>query len=173
MAIVTTEQPPSVAAQTTGAKRKSATAGLSAGSTRPVKRRASKACQCCRSRKVRCDVVESGIPCTNCRLDEVECCVTEGKRRKKSCIEANDVLQHSPIESAEERDDLPEFPMFHDIDGLQDLSLPKKDMNMIAQSTAVLDQELLQHKPHMLCTSSYLVERFLLTTLQISKPRHV
>jgi hypothetical protein len=49
---------------------------------RPVKRRASKACQCCRARKVRCNVVEHGAPCTNCRLDEVECIVTESKRRK-------------------------------------------------------------------------------------------
>jgi hypothetical protein len=47
-----------------------------------VKRRASKACQCCRSRKVRCNVVEHGAPCTNCRLDEVECIVSESKRKK-------------------------------------------------------------------------------------------
>ncbi|KAI5803035.1 fungal-specific transcription factor domain-containing protein [Geopyxis carbonaria] len=51
---------------------------------RAVKRRASKACQCCRARKVRCNVVEHGAPCTNCRLDEVECIVTESKRRKKN-----------------------------------------------------------------------------------------
>lgn len=49
---------------------------------RAVKRRASKACQCCRSRKVRCNVVEHGAPCTNCRLDEVECIVTESKRKR-------------------------------------------------------------------------------------------
>lgn len=62
-------------------KRKASTAGLS-GAPRPVKRRASKACCCCRARKVRCDVVENGSPCTNCRLDQVECVVTESKRRK-------------------------------------------------------------------------------------------
>ena len=60
-------------------KRKASGAGLS---SRPVKRRASKACCCCRARKVRCDVVENGSPCTNCRLDQVECIVTESKRRK-------------------------------------------------------------------------------------------
>lgn len=65
-------------------KRGAAAAGLSgAGSTfKAVKRRASKACQCCRARKVRCNVVEHGAPCTNCRLDEVECIITESKRRK-------------------------------------------------------------------------------------------
>ncbi|KAL1953727.1 hypothetical protein VTO42DRAFT_2326 [Malbranchea cinnamomea] len=64
-------------------KRKAAVAGLP-GAPRPIKRRASKACCCCRARKVRCDVVENGVPCTNCRLDEVECIVTESKRRKKT-----------------------------------------------------------------------------------------
>ena len=65
----------------TQGKRKASTAGL-AVNARPVKRRASKACCCCRSRKVRCDVVENGSPCTNCRLDQVECIVTESKRRR-------------------------------------------------------------------------------------------
>lgn len=49
---------------------------------RSVKRRASKACQCCRARKVRCNVTEHGAPCTNCRLDEVECIVSESRRKK-------------------------------------------------------------------------------------------
>jgi hypothetical protein len=49
---------------------------------RPVKRRASKACQCCRARKVRCNVTEHGAPCTNCRLDEVDCIVSESRRKK-------------------------------------------------------------------------------------------
>ncbi|KFL61124.1 uncharacterized protein TERG_11964 [Trichophyton rubrum CBS 118892] len=62
-------------------KRKSNAASLQ-NSARPVKRRASKACCCCRARKVRCDVVENGSPCTNCRLDDVECVVAESKRKK-------------------------------------------------------------------------------------------
>ncbi|KAL2862154.1 fungal-specific transcription factor domain-containing protein [Aspergillus pseudodeflectus] len=81
-------------------KRKASTAGLSANS-RPVKRRASKACCCCRARKVRCDVVENGSPCTNCRLDQVECVVTESKRRKKSRVETDNPshqLSQSPAE---------------------------------------------------------------------------
>jgi len=66
-----------------GQKRSTTAAGNTNGSSfRPVKRRASKACQCCRARKVRCNVVEHGAPCTNCRLDEVECIITESKRRK-------------------------------------------------------------------------------------------
>lgn len=64
-------------------KRKASQAGLdSTGQARAVKRRASKACQCCRARKVRCNVTEHGAPCTNCRLDEVECIVSESRRKK-------------------------------------------------------------------------------------------
>lgn len=64
-------------------KRKAAQAGLDGATTgRSVKRRASKACQCCRARKVRCNVTEHGAPCTNCRLDEVECIVSESRRKK-------------------------------------------------------------------------------------------
>jgi len=64
-------------------KRKASQAGFD-GPTQPraVKRRASKACQCCRARKVRCNVTEHGAPCTNCRLDEVECIVSESRRKK-------------------------------------------------------------------------------------------
>ncbi|KAK3619244.1 hypothetical protein LTR56_024164 [Elasticomyces elasticus] len=75
-----------VTLQSQASKRTADAAGLKPGSMRPaksVKRRASKACQCCRSRKVRCNVVEHGAPCTNCRLDEVECIVSESKRKKK------------------------------------------------------------------------------------------
>ncbi|KAL5393415.1 hypothetical protein DPSP01_000235 [Paraphaeosphaeria sporulosa] len=65
-------------------KRKAAQAGIDGHATgRSVKRRASKACQCCRARKVRCNVTEHGAPCTNCRLDEVECIVSESRRKKK------------------------------------------------------------------------------------------
>jgi hypothetical protein len=66
-------------------KRSADEAGLKPNGMRPtksVKRRAAKACQCCRARKVRCNVVEHGAPCTNCRLDEVECIVSESKRKK-------------------------------------------------------------------------------------------
>ncbi|CAG9996221.1 unnamed protein product [Clonostachys byssicola] len=47
------------------------------------KRRSSKACLSCRSRKVRCDVVNGGVPCNNCRLDELECVLKESNRGRK------------------------------------------------------------------------------------------
>lgn len=134
-------------------KRTSSTAGLP-GNTRPVKRRASKACHCCRSRKVRCDVVESGIPCTNCRLDEVDCQVTEGKRRKKSHLD-NDFINHSPIESIEEKEEQEtsqNFPTFEDMDGLQGLRLPPTPTNNESGNVSGLDYDLNHHRPHLICT---------------------
>lgn len=50
---------------------------------RAAKRRSSRACLSCRSRKVRCDVVNCGPPCTNCRLDDVECVLRESSRGRK------------------------------------------------------------------------------------------
>lgn len=82
---MTAQQAPPPPKQQQQQKRTADAAGLKANGMRPtksVKRRASKACQCCRSRKVRCNVVEHGAPCTNCRLDEVECIVSESKRKK-------------------------------------------------------------------------------------------
>ncbi|KAK3373841.1 fungal-specific transcription factor domain-containing protein [Lasiosphaeria ovina] len=50
-----------------------------------TKRRAAKACSSCRTRKVRCDVVEHAPgPCGNCKWDGVECIVQESRRRKKA-----------------------------------------------------------------------------------------
>ncbi|KAJ5558153.1 hypothetical protein N7535_008369 [Penicillium sp. DV-2018c] len=117
-------------------KRKASTAGLN-GNNRPVKRRASKACCCCRARKVRCDVVENGSPCTNCRLDQVECVVTESKRRKKSRVEAEN---HS--ESPEALEDNP-FHRLSDLSGLTDLAPTSP-----SQASVDLDQG--QHMPHLL-----------------------
>ncbi|KIX02419.1 uncharacterized protein Z518_08360 [Rhinocladiella mackenziei CBS 650.93] len=136
----------------TQSKRKPSTAGLLPGG-RTVKRRASKACHCCRSRKVRCDVVESGIPCTNCRLDEVECIVTEGKRRRKSYADG-ELFHHSPCNSIEEEKEPPQFPIFDDIDGLNEFVPGLTSAEPVSNSHA-LEYELNHHRPHMLCKSAH------------------
>lgn len=50
---------------------------------RPVKKRASQACHHCRTRKVKCDLVNSGTPCHNCSVDGIECVITESRRSRK------------------------------------------------------------------------------------------
>lgn len=47
---------------------------------RPTQRRALRACQNCRARKVRCIVVEKGASCTCCISDDILCIFTENKR---------------------------------------------------------------------------------------------
>ncbi|KAJ5099094.1 hypothetical protein N7532_006095 [Penicillium argentinense] len=118
-------------------KRKASAAGLAA--SRPVKRRASKACCCCRARKVRCDVVENGSPCTNCRLDQVECIVTESKRRKKSRAEVE-----APSQSPEASEENP--LRLGDMHGLP-------DMAPTSPSQASVDIDHGQHMPHLLYQS--------------------
>ena len=50
---------------------------------RTVKKRASQACHHCRTRKVKCDLVKSGIPCHNCFSDGIECVLLESRRSRK------------------------------------------------------------------------------------------
>ncbi len=159
IATTSTVQPP--------VKRKQSAAGI-APSGRNVKRRASKACHCCRSRKVRCDVVESGIPCTNCRLDEVECLVTEGKRRRKSYIEGDLLHHHSPPASVEGDKELPNFPLYEDVDGLNDISASLDRMCGESDMTS-LEDGLHHHRPHMLCEHFLLVAGWLKLILFIDQ----
>lgn len=93
--------------------------------------------------------MESGIPCTNCRLDEVECLVTEGKRRRKSYVDG-DLLNQSPAASAQDEKEVPMFPIFDDMDGLNELSLPLDGMSA-SNSLNPLDESLNHHRPHLIC----------------------
>lgn len=47
------------------------------------RQRAAKACARCHQRKVRCDVSQSGLPCTNCRSDSKVCTINESRRGGK------------------------------------------------------------------------------------------
>ncbi|KMP06832.1 hypothetical protein CIRG_06513 [Coccidioides immitis RMSCC 2394] len=61
-------------------KRTASEAALDNNDGRATRKRAAKACQSCRSRKVRCSVSDHGVPCYNCKLDELECIIPERKR---------------------------------------------------------------------------------------------
>ncbi|KIW75697.1 hypothetical protein Z517_10440 [Fonsecaea pedrosoi CBS 271.37] len=51
---------------------------------KPVRqRRAGKACENCRARKVRCDVTVRGSPCRNCEIDETPCLMARCRRGRK------------------------------------------------------------------------------------------
>lgn len=66
----------------TGGTKKRKSSGTDAnGNAKPVKKRASQACEICRSRKVRCDS-EKRHPCTNCADMGLVCHIPESKRRR-------------------------------------------------------------------------------------------
>ncbi|ROT39459.1 cutinase transcription factor 1 alpha [Sodiomyces alkalinus F11] len=46
------------------------------------RQRASRACETCHARKVRCDAASLGVPCTNCAAFQIECRIPIPKRKK-------------------------------------------------------------------------------------------
>ncbi|KAF2141525.1 uncharacterized protein K452DRAFT_319116 [Aplosporella prunicola CBS 121167] len=46
------------------------------------RQRASRACETCHARKVRCDAASLGVPCTNCTAFAIECRIPTPKRKK-------------------------------------------------------------------------------------------
>ncbi|KAK0266337.1 Transcriptional activator of fatty acid utilization [Friedmanniomyces endolithicus] len=52
------------------------------GSASFRRQRASRACETCHSRKVRCDAASLGVPCTNCVAFSIECKIPAPKRKK-------------------------------------------------------------------------------------------
>ncbi|ORY03666.1 fungal-specific transcription factor domain-domain-containing protein [Clohesyomyces aquaticus] len=46
------------------------------------RQRASRACETCHARKVRCDAASLGVPCTNCTAFSIECRIPTPKRKK-------------------------------------------------------------------------------------------
>jgi hypothetical protein len=62
-----------------------------------MQKRASQACQLCRSRKVKCNVVEEGIPCRNCRLDEVQCFVPSSRRSRRYRLQQSRIGRHGSL----------------------------------------------------------------------------
>ncbi|KAI1619064.1 transcriptional regulatory protein [Exophiala viscosa] len=54
------------------------------------RQRASRACETCHARKVRCDAASLGVPCTNCVAFSIECRIPVPKRKRASTARAKD-----------------------------------------------------------------------------------
>ena len=61
---------------------------------RPIRTRASQACQQCRLRKVKCGLVETGSPCHNCRFDNIECTTALSKRSRRYRLQNGQLTQN-------------------------------------------------------------------------------
>ncbi|KAG9234538.1 fungal-specific transcription factor domain-containing protein [Amylocarpus encephaloides] len=64
-------------------------------SKRRGKKRSSRACTTCRNRKVRCNIVAHGAPCSNCRHDEIECILPLSRRQRSARERAERCLRDS------------------------------------------------------------------------------
>ncbi|KAH0836965.1 Cutinase transcription factor 1 alpha [Fonsecaea pedrosoi] len=54
------------------------------------RQRASRACETCHARKVRCDAASLGVPCTNCVAFSIECRIPVPKRKRANAARAKD-----------------------------------------------------------------------------------
>ncbi|KAL6248682.1 hypothetical protein RBB50_004937 [Rhinocladiella similis] len=64
------------------------------------KHRAPKACERCRVRKVRCDIVLRKGKCTNCSLDDLDC-IEPGPRRQRGTARRQPRIEHTEPDSAD------------------------------------------------------------------------
>ncbi|KAL6154798.1 Cutinase transcription factor 1 alpha [Exserohilum turcicum] len=81
--------PPSASSQAHAQSAAAAAQAPGHGSFR--RQRASRACETCHARKVRCDAASLGIPCTNCTAFGIECRIPQPKRKKTQAARAKDV----------------------------------------------------------------------------------
>ncbi|KAK4499608.1 hypothetical protein PRZ48_010126 [Zasmidium cellare] len=106
-------------------KRKHSPNGTDHG--RAIKHRASHACQSCRTRKVRCDVLVNAPRCTNCRLDQLECIVIasrrgQNKRRK---------IRHDPPPRLDDSADIVCEPSIARKTSGQELNVPENEVGSV------------------------------------------
>ncbi|OBT72114.1 hypothetical protein VF21_09184 [Pseudogymnoascus sp. 05NY08] len=121
-------------------KRKARKLGLNAKG-QPIKRRASKACQICRARKVRCDVVEHGAPCSNCKSGAIPCTVPETKHKKRTSLKISGVNGHHSHSRSRLHSSLSRTDASNDGADPIDISSPNIDDNSSRFSSSPSDED--------------------------------
>ncbi|KAG0156484.1 hypothetical protein PDIDSM_3663 [Penicillium digitatum] len=58
------------------------------------RQRASRACETCHARKVRCDAASLGVPCTNCVAFSIDCKIPSPKRKKNNQNKSKEETQY-------------------------------------------------------------------------------
>jgi hypothetical protein len=71
-------------------------ASLSSANANRRSRRARVACEVCHERKVRCDGVANGFPCTNCRLDSKACMFRPSRRKRRPALTEPAMQENQP-----------------------------------------------------------------------------
>ncbi|KAK6502115.1 Transcriptional activator of fatty acid utilization [Arthrobotrys conoides] len=93
-----TNAPPATSSNTQGSAQFATTQGTSHSGFR--RQRASRACETCHARKVRCDAASLGVPCTNCVAFSIECKIPTPKRKKAAPSESKQKDDESDSKSA-------------------------------------------------------------------------
>ncbi|KAI0615291.1 cutinase transcription factor 1 alpha [Pyrenophora tritici-repentis] len=86
-----TAPPPLAAQPSIGTPPSASSQSVPPGHPSFRRQRASRACETCHARKVRCDAASLGIPCTNCTAFGIECRIPQPKRKKTQTARAKDV----------------------------------------------------------------------------------
>ncbi|KAF2155046.1 hypothetical protein K461DRAFT_107018 [Myriangium duriaei CBS 260.36] len=118
---------------------------LGVSSTGFRRQRASRACETCHARKVRCDAASLGVPCTNCVAFNIECKIPSPKRKKTgsktkdSDSERGDSTQ--PVQSPVRRESQSGKPR----------ELPSREKTIIQNSpdgipSTILPEQYLEHQ---------------------------
>ncbi|KAF3196833.1 Transcriptional activator of fatty acid utilization, variant 2 [Orbilia oligospora] len=93
-----TNAPPTTSSNLQGSAQFATTQSTSHSGFR--RQRASRACETCHARKVRCDAASLGVPCTNCVAFSIECKIPTPKRKKAALSEAKQKEDESDSKSA-------------------------------------------------------------------------
>lgn len=110
--------------------------GAGASSTGFRRQRASRACETCHARKVRCDAASLGVPCTNCVAFNIECKIPSPKRKKtgsKTKDSDSERADSQPVQSPGRRDSQPGKPR----------ELPSREKTVIQNSPEGLPSTVL------------------------------
>ncbi|KAH8690877.1 cutinase transcription factor 1 alpha [Talaromyces proteolyticus] len=115
-----------------GPQSQNSPAAPNAGHASFRRQRASRACETCHARKVRCDAASLGVPCTNCVAFAIECRIPTPKRKKTHQVKNRDGNGDESNKDAQDdssRESLPrdsnEYPAANpmSIDGMPQTSL--------------------------------------------------
>ncbi|KAF3200964.1 Transcriptional activator of fatty acid utilization [Orbilia oligospora] len=90
-----TNAPPTTSSNLQGSAQFATTQSTSHSGFR--RQRASRACETCHARKVRCDAASLGVPCTNCVAFSIECKIPTPKRKKAALSEAKQKEDESQV----------------------------------------------------------------------------
>ncbi|KAF6224858.1 hypothetical protein HO133_010052 [Letharia lupina] len=119
------------------------------------RQRASRACETCHARKVRCDAASLGVPCTNCVAFSIECKIPAPKR-KKTIGKSRD-SDSDPAESVQAQSPKPDNLAGYDFDKPRDSDYSAHDGMPV---TSLSDAQVVQQGAQNLHFAHFMKPKF-------------